>query len=419
MAELRASPVVNPSYKRIADVLANLQGPMGEIIPFTDANPFKFLMPAASTFENLAYGNAPFSEYAGVTNRRLPIVKTGRENELTDIADVALMASGLPMASRGVARGANYLGDVLTQATRAAPPAAPMRTLNEVAATAPAPPQGMVSQLSPSAPTDVSYRGSHLAPNAERYGATLDDLGKIMPKDVYSSKGIRLYGSGDDQVDSEWFAAAYKAKGNPDKMIEIYRAVPKGVKDINEGDFVTTSKTYAKNHGESALGGDYDIVSMKVKANTLSSEGYPYEFGYNTGQSAMSGTGNVVKPGDEVSGLIVREHIPNKSSIAASFDDYEILSGIREVPRNAFDPEYLGSLSYDKLDQRTKDLAEQIRQSKEINPLIVGVDSKGAYIVEGGHRFDALMSQDFKSIPALVVIDKSDPPFDLDNLFTK
>ena len=39
MAELRASPVVNPSYKRIADVLANLQGPMGEIIPFTDANP--------------------------------------------------------------------------------------------------------------------------------------------------------------------------------------------------------------------------------------------------------------------------------------------------------------------------------------------------------------------------------------------
>jgi hypothetical protein len=86
MAELRASPVVNPSYKRIADVLANLQGPMGEIIPFTDANPFKFLMPAASTFENLAYGNAPFPSHAGVTNRRLPIVKTGREGELTDIA---------------------------------------------------------------------------------------------------------------------------------------------------------------------------------------------------------------------------------------------------------------------------------------------------------------------------------------------
>lgn len=127
---------------------------------------------------------------------------------------------------------------------------------------------------------------------------------------------------------------------------------------------------------------------------------------------------NVVQPGDKVSGLTVRKDVPNMSSIAASFDDYEILSGIREVSRNAFDPEYLGSLSYEKLDKRTKDLAEQIKQSKEINPMIVGVDSKGAYIVEGGHRFDALMSQDTKSIPAVVVIDKSDPPADIKGLLS-
>ena len=101
MAELRASPVVNPSYKRIADVLANLQGPMGEIIPFTDANPFKFLMPAASTFENLAYGNAPLAMPPGVTNRRLPIVKTGREGEFTDLASLGLLATGVPQVARG------------------------------------------------------------------------------------------------------------------------------------------------------------------------------------------------------------------------------------------------------------------------------------------------------------------------------
>ena len=125
---------------------------------------------------------------------------------------------------------------------------------------------------------------------------------------------------------------------------------------------------------------------------------------------------NVVQPGDKVSGLTVRKDVPNMSSISASLDDYEILSGIREVPRSAFDEEYLGSLSYDKLDKRTKDLVEQIKQSKEINPMIVGVDSKGAYIIEGGHRFDALMSQDTKSIPAVVVIDKSDPPADIGSL---
>lgn len=129
---------------------------------------------------------------------------------------------------------------------------------------------------------DVSYRGSHVPPNAKTYGATLDDLGKIMPLDVYSSKGKNLYGIGDNQIDAEWYKAAYLSKGNPDRLVDVYRAVPRGVKDINEGDWVTTSKTYAKNHGENALGGDYDIVSMKVKANTLSSEGYPYEFGYNS-----------------------------------------------------------------------------------------------------------------------------------------
>ena len=118
----------------------------------------------------------------------------------------------------------------------------------------------------------------------------------------------------------------------------------------------------------------------------------------------------IVKPGDQVSGLTVRKEVPNMGSISASLDDYEVLSGIREVPRGAFDKEYLDSLSFEKLDERTKDLANQINESKEINPMIVGVDSKGAYIIEGGHRFDALMAQDTKSIPAVVVIDKSDPP---------
>jgi hypothetical protein len=102
-----------------------------------------------------------------------------------------------------------------------------------------------------------------------------------MPKDVYSSKGIGLYGLGDRAIDSQWFAAAYKAKGNPDAEVTVYRAVPKGVKSINNGDWVTTSRNYAENHGESALSGEYEIISKKVKAKTLSSEGYPYEFGYN------------------------------------------------------------------------------------------------------------------------------------------
>ena len=128
---------------------------------------------------------------------------------------------------------------------------------------------------------ETSYRGSHSAPNAETYGATLDSLEGIMPADVYSSRGKRLYGLGNPNVDAEWFAAAFKAKGKPDAEVTVYRAVPKGVKEINSGDWVTTSKTYADMHGENTVGDEYEILSKKVKAKTLSSEGYPYEFGYN------------------------------------------------------------------------------------------------------------------------------------------
>jgi len=125
------------------------------------------------------------------------------------------------------------------------------------------------------------YRGSHTAPNAKVYGGTIDKLEQIMPKDVYSQQGRRLYGINDPTIDHEWYMAALRAKGKPDAMIEVYRAVPKGVKNINNGDWVTTSKKYATDHGKNTLNGEYEIVSKKVKANTLSSEGYPYEFGYN------------------------------------------------------------------------------------------------------------------------------------------
>jgi hypothetical protein len=144
-------------------------------------------------------------------------------------------------------------------------------------------PVGMTKPVSQAAGLlqDASYRGSHTAPNVNVYGATLDDLTKIMPKDVYSQEGKRLYGIGDRITDSEWYTAALRAKGNPDAEVTIYRAVPKGVKDINASDWVTTSQNYAKWHGENVLDGQYEIIKKKVKAKTLSTEGYPYEFGYN------------------------------------------------------------------------------------------------------------------------------------------
>jgi len=125
------------------------------------------------------------------------------------------------------------------------------------------------------------YRGSHVAPNYKTYGAPFYALDEMIPKDVYSQQGKRLYGIGDATIDHEWYLPALKAKGKPDALVEVFRSVPKGVKDINSGDWVTTSKKYAQNHGERTLNGEYELISKKVKANTLSSEGYPYELGYH------------------------------------------------------------------------------------------------------------------------------------------
>jgi hypothetical protein len=130
----------------------------------------------------------------------------------------------------------------------------------------------------------VEYRGSHVAPNWKVYGAPLHDLTQIMPADVYSQSGKQLYGIGDALTDSEWRTAALKARNKPDAIIDVYRAVPKGIKDINHGDWVTTSKNYAKLHGENVLDGDYDVIKKSVPAKTLSTEGYPYEFGYHEDQ---------------------------------------------------------------------------------------------------------------------------------------
>ena len=111
-----------------------------------------------------------------------------------------------------------------------------------------------------------------------------------------------------------------------------------------------------------------------------------------------------------VDGRVVRSSVPNQSSIRASLDKPRILPGIREVPLTVFDAEYLAGVRARPLDERTQKLADEIRASSELNPLIVAMDSKGAYIIEGGHRLDALIHLNATSLPAMIVVDESDPP---------
>ena len=104
------------------------------------------------------------------------------------------------------------------------------------------------------------------------------------------------------------------------------------------------------------------------------------------------------KASDTVDGRKVRSEVPNTGSISASLNDYTELPGIREVNLDMFE-------APPEVTPRTKALAEEIRASGEVNPLIVVVDAQGPYILEGGHRYDAMKILGAKSIPAMVVID--------------
>lgn len=199
---------------------------------------------------------------------------------------------------------------------------------------------GLLGQSKAAEATDLlSYRGSHTAPGPD-FGAPLHDLtggGQMYPADVYSSKAAQYYGGG-VPYDQKAFDIAQSFKDKPNATVTIYRAVPKEMSNsekladiekqmsaymkrgtlpkdaenfsngskwydwaydqrealrnmpdepaakigINSGDWVTLTKEYAKDHGESALNGQYKIISKKVKAKDIwTNADSIHEFGYH------------------------------------------------------------------------------------------------------------------------------------------
>jgi len=70
-----------------------------------------------------------------------------------------------------------------------------------------------------------------------------------------------------------------KIKNNPNAEITIYRATTGN--SINDGDWITLSKNYAKRHNEHSLGNKGNVVEMKVKAKDIQFAGDDIkEWGY-------------------------------------------------------------------------------------------------------------------------------------------
>ena len=297
MAELRATPMVNPVMGLLADRLKKVQQFGAK--PFGYENPpVEMLMnllgvPAVQqTMERMAYGE-PLTTGRGMTTKP-------RAEAVEAAMTVAPVAGLLGKATKGLPVGASIknVGDDL-----------------------------------------LSYRGSHTAPDSS-FGAPLYDLtggGQMYPADVYSSKAAQIYGGG-VPYDQKAFSIAQQYKDKPNALVTIYRAVPKDISNseklatlekqmatymkrgtlpkdadnyssgskwydaayekreqlrkmpdepsndinaINAGDWVTLTKEYAKDHGESALKGEYKILSKKVKAKEVFTNADSiHEFGY-------------------------------------------------------------------------------------------------------------------------------------------
>jgi len=139
----------------------------------------------------------------------------------------------------------------------------------------------------PPTPDEVAdtYKGQHLAPT-KGSGKPLHDLTDVYPDDFYSFEAPRLYGHGENELrDARIIRQIQSLKDRPNRPVTIYRAVPKdtprGTK-INQGDWVTTDREYAVDHGMGALKGEYKIIKQTAKARDLFTNGDSiYEMGYD------------------------------------------------------------------------------------------------------------------------------------------
>lgn len=112
------------------------------------------------------------------------------------------------------------------------------------------------------AQTNADYKMSHRPTEGVRsFDLTeMVDGENMIPKDMYT----QWYGSRGTKSDLESISVLKSIKGKPDADVTIYRASPK--ESFNNGDWVSLSKTYAKEHAE---GNNTKVYSKVVKAKDL------------------------------------------------------------------------------------------------------------------------------------------------------
>lgn len=114
-----------------------------------------------------------------------------------------------------------------------------------------------------------AQKNIHRPPEIE-WANTLDNLSDVYPDDIYSKDWLRYYWFQGTNADVQSYNIIKKMKWNPDWEVTLYRAIiPWEEKTIKPWDWVTFSKDYAKQHWESSLKWNYEIIELKAKAKEL------------------------------------------------------------------------------------------------------------------------------------------------------
>ena len=132
------------------------------------------------------------------------------------------------------------------------------------------------------------FRMSHRAPSYDEDGTDKSLIDVANNKDNIRDSLEEQFRMNRDRNREESVAAISQAiqeiEQGKNPNVTIYRAVPKSLKEgsVRNGDWVTLSEAYAKQHGRHALNGDYRIMKENVPAANLYWDGNDInEWGYD------------------------------------------------------------------------------------------------------------------------------------------
>lgn len=132
------------------------------------------------------------------------------------------------------------------------------------------------------------FRMAHRAPSYDEEGIDKSMVDVAQNKDNIRDSLDEQFRMNRDKNREESIAAISEALDAIDKgekpMVTIYRAVPKSLKEgsVRNGDWVTLSEAYARQHGNHALEGNYRMMEERVPAENLYWDGNDInEWGYD------------------------------------------------------------------------------------------------------------------------------------------